>query len=120
MRGQLGYLPPIDPPPVAKLLPKTGTLWPFFEAISGSWDWKDVLNAIHPGGTEEQFLELFDEIDDDGDGTLDMYELEKGLTGKVTAEELKALLQAADSDGDGVISKEEWAAIVAELFVIED
>lgn len=88
----------------------------FTEALTGNWDWKDVLNKIHPSGGKEQFLALFDEIDDDGNGTIDMYELEKGLSDKVSPEELKALLQAADSDGDGEISKAEWEDLVKELF----
>mmetsp|Transcript_7827 Transcript_7827/g.19176 ORF Transcript_7827/g.19176 Transcript_7827/m.19176 type:complete len:361 (-) Transcript_7827:168-1250(-) len=88
----------------------------FTEALIGNWDWRDVLNKIQPSGGKQEFLDLFDEIDDDDGGTLDMYELEKGLSDKVSPEELKALLQAADADGDGEISKAEWEDLVRELF----
>lgn len=91
----------------------------FFDAVTGKWSWKDVLNKITPSGNRDEVLALFDEMDRDESGTLDMYELEKGLKGKVTSEELKALLLAADNDGDGEISKHEWEELVNQLFVID-
>ena len=91
-----------------------------FDAVTGTWDWKEVLNKIKPSGDKQDLLDLFHEIDDDDDGTLDMYELEKGLKGKVTGEELKTLLQAADSDNDGFISKQEWIELVDELYIYDE
>lgn len=92
----------------------------FIQAFAGNWDWTTVLRKIHPSGSKEDMLALFEKLDDDGGGTLDMYELEKGLEGQVTREEMKALLQAADADGDGEISKDEWIVLVDQLFLIED
>ena len=91
----------------------------FFDAVTGKWSWKDVLNKITPSGDRDELLALFDEMDRDESGTLDMYELEKGLKGKVTSEELKALLLAADHDGDGEISKHEWEELVNQLFIVD-
>lgn len=90
------------------------------EAITGVWDWKDVLNKIKPEGSKEEFLAFFDELDHDKGGTLDMHELEKGLRGKVTEEELHALLIAADADGSGDIDKQEWADLVEELYKVDE
>lgn len=91
----------------------------FTDALTGSWDWTTVLNKITPSGDKESMLALFSELDDDDDGTLDMYELEKGLEGKVSAEEMKTLLIAADQDGDGQISKDEWKDLVEQLFIVD-
>mmetsp|Transcript_12248 Transcript_12248/g.14028 ORF Transcript_12248/g.14028 Transcript_12248/m.14028 type:complete len:394 (-) Transcript_12248:340-1521(-) len=88
----------------------------FAQALTGNWDWKTVLKKIQPSGTEEDMMALFDKLDHDGGGTLDMYELEKGLAGQVSHDEMKALLNAADSDNSGDIDKQEWADLVKELF----
>lgn len=92
----------------------------FVEAVTGHWDWKDVLHKIKPEGDKEEFLAFFDELDHDGGGTLDMHELEKGLRGKVTEEELHALLIAADSDNSGDIDKQEWADLVEALYQVDE
>lgn len=92
----------------------------FAQAIGGNWDWTTVLNKIQPSGSKEDMLKLFDTLDDDGGGSLNMYELEKGLEGKVTALELKTLVIAADEDGDGEISKQEWENLVEQLFIVDE
>jgi uncharacterized membrane protein YoaK (UPF0700 family) len=92
----------------------------FAQAIGGNWDWTTVLNKIQPSGSKEDMLELFDILDDDDGGSLSMYELEKGLEGKVTAQELKTLVIAADEDGDGEISKQEWENLVEQLFIVDE
>lgn len=92
----------------------------FAQAIGGNWDWTTVLNKIQPSGTKEDMLKLFDTLDDDGGGSLSMYELEKGLEGKVTPQELKTLVIAADEDGDGEISKQEWVNLVEQLFIVDE
>jgi len=92
----------------------------FAQAITGDWDWKDVLNKIKPDGDKQSLMDLFNELDHDGDGTLDMHELKKGLKGKVTIDELHALLQAADTDGDGEVDKQEWKELVDELYKEEE
>jgi uncharacterized membrane protein YoaK (UPF0700 family) len=90
------------------------------QAITGNWDYTDILKKIQPSADKEEMFELFDILDDDGGGTLDMYELRKGLEGKVTKKELKILLIAADEDGDGEISKDEWEHLVENLFIVEE
>jgi hypothetical protein len=92
----------------------------FTEALSGNWDWHDVLNSIKPSGDKQDLLDLFETLDDDDDGTLDLWELEKGLEGKVTERELKTLLVAADEDDSGDISKEEWVNLVEQLFIVDE
>ena len=92
----------------------------FAQAFSGNWDWTTVLNKIQPSGSKDDMLALFDKLDDDGGGTLSMYELENGLKGKVSQKELKTLVIAADEDGDGEISKQEWENLVEQLFIVED
>jgi len=86
------------------------------QAVTGHWDWKDVLNKIKPDGDKQSLFDLFDELDNDGSGTLDMYELKKGLKGKVSVQELHALLQAADTDGSGDVDKQEWEELINELY----
>jgi len=91
-----------------------------FAAFTGQWDWKDVLNKITPSGSKQELLDLFDELDQDKGGTIDMYKLQKGLKGKVSAKELDALLKAADSDNSGDIDKKEWKDLVNELFIVDE
>ena len=88
-------------------------------AFTGLWDWKNVLNKITPSGSKQELLDLFDVLDQDGGGTIDMYELKKGLKDKVSPKELDALLKAADSDGSGDIDEQEWKDLVNELFIVD-
>jgi hypothetical protein len=89
-------------------------------AATGQWDWKDVLNKIKPSGDKQSLMDLFDELDQDNGGTIDMYELQKGLKGKVSAQELDTLLKAADSDNSGDIDEKEWKDLVDELFILDE
>ena len=88
----------------------------FFSALAGSWDWTDVLKKIDPSGSKEEMMGLFGRLDRDGDGTLTLDELQKGLEGTVTEEELHTLLVAADKDDSGDIDEEEWTELVKALF----
>lgn len=88
----------------------------FFSALAGSWDWTDVLKKIDPSGNKEEMMGLFSRLDRDGDGTLTLDELQKGLEGTVTEEELHTLLVAADKDDSGDIDGEEWTELVNALF----
>lgn len=92
----------------------------FADALVGNWDWTDVLAKITPSGDKESLLNLFDTLDHDEGGSLDIHELEKGLEDKVSEAELKTLLQAADADGDGEIDKDEWIALVNKLYAKYD
>jgi uncharacterized membrane protein YoaK (UPF0700 family) len=86
-----------------------------FAALCGSWEWKEVLDelfddddAIH---TEEDLMKVFDDIDADKNGSIEMEELRKALekSGKVKDFKLKALMRAADINHDNLIEREEWA-----------
>lgn len=88
------------------------------QTVCGTWDWKDVLNKIQPSGSKEDMMALFNELDHDKGGTLDMYELRKGLLGKVSEQELQTLLQAADMDGSGDVDLDEWTELVDQLFIV--
>ena len=61
-------------------------------------------------------------LDVNGDGSLTLDELKKGLEGKENGDTLLALLQSADTDGSGEINYTEFlaATIDANIFMRED
>ena len=65
---------------------------------------------------------LFLSLDVNGDGSLTLEELRKGLHGKENAEELLVIMQGADTDGSGEINYTEFlaATIDANVFMRED
>ena len=88
----------------------------FYDAVFGTWKWKNVLKKLHTGDgalTEDKLMEIFDSIDQQGDGNgeIDADELRDGLKSakvQMTDYEIRTLFRAADDDGDGVISRQEW------------
>jgi calcium-dependent protein kinase len=65
---------------------------------------------------------LFLSLDINGDGSLTLEELRKGLEGKENGEELLVIMQGADTDGSGEINYTEFlaATIDANVFMRED
>lgn len=57
-----------------------------------------------------ELKELFMALDVNGDGSLSLDEVERGLKGKVNASEFMRLLKAADTDGSGDINYTEFIA----------
>jgi Ca2+-binding EF-hand superfamily protein len=62
--------------------------------------------------TTSFMLELFDSIDEDGSGEIDVDELFEAVkkTGleSISMDQVKKMVRIADTDGDGLISKDEW------------
>jgi calcium-dependent protein kinase len=65
---------------------------------------------------------LFMSLDVNGDGSLTLDELRKGLEGKENGEDLLAIMKGADTDGSGEINYTEFlaATIDANVFMRED
>lgn len=65
---------------------------------------------------------LFLSLDVNGDGSLTLEELRKGLGGKENGDELIAIMEGADTDGSGEINYTEFlaATIDANVFLRED
>ena len=61
-------------------------------------------------------------LDVNGDGSLTLEELRKGLAGKDNGDDLMAIMQGADTDGSGEINYTEFlaATIDANVFLRED
>jgi len=61
-------------------------------------------------------------LDVNGDGSLTLDELRKGLEGKENGEDLLAIMKGADTDGSGEINYTEFlaATIDANVFMRED
>eukprot|EP00536_Pseudo-nitzschia_multiseries_P018093 jgi/Psemu1/227797/e_gw1.2147.3.1 len=96
----------------------------FPNALLGTWKWKNVIPYLFEFDSDhlrqEDFEELFNALDVDGNDKLDANELRTGLEQsakvKLTPYRLKALIRAADSDYDDCISRNEWAKICEKLF----
>lgn len=95
----------------------------FYGAVTGTWKWKQVLKKLNTSEgdlTKEKLMQIFDDIDTDGDGSgdLDCEELIFGLkkAGVVMrAYEMNALFRAADDDGDGTVTRDEWRALADKI-----
>ena len=70
----------------------------------------------------KELKQLFMSLDVNGDGSLTLEELRKGLEGKENGEELLAIMQGADTDGSGEINYTEFlaATIDGNVFMRED
>jgi len=58
----------------------------------------------------KELKELFLMLDVNGDGSLSLEEIGKGIQGRANAEDLMKMLQAADTDGSGDINYTEFIA----------
>lgn len=84
-----------------------------------------ALTAISVQASPEdikELKELFKVLDVDGDGSLSLEELKKGLHGKENGENILALLHSADTDGSGEINYTEFLAATIDqtVFMRED
>jgi len=79
-----------------------------------------AINASHDDIKE--LKELFNALDVNGDGSLTLDELAKGLEGKENGDNLLKLLKAADTDDSGEINYTEFlaATIDESLFMRDD
>ena len=70
----------------------------------------------------KELKQLFLELDVNGDGSLSMDELKKGLADKENGGQLLEMIRAADTDGSGEINYTEFlaATIDATVFLRED
>ena len=84
-----------------------------------------ALTAISVQASPDDIKELktlFMSLDVNGDGSLTLEELKKGLAGKQNGEDLLAIMKGADTDGSGEINYTEFlaATIDANVFLRED
>jgi hypothetical protein len=91
----------------------------FWQAASGTWQWSAALSSLNVTGRnaahEESLMEVFDRIDDDGNGFIEEDELYIALKAAgmhITRKGLKAMIKVADDNNDGVISREEFCKLV--------
>ena len=100
----------------------------FFQACFGTYKWQGVLENMAASMTENgdksialkamthsQIDHVFDEIDDDGSGTIDANELMQALNKmgmKMTTRNVEAMMRVVDDNGDGVIDREEFFTLV--------
>lgn len=85
-----------------------------YDAVFGTWKWKKMLEKLDTEDgalTQDKLMNIFDLMDDNGDGNVDADELEYGLRRakvRIKDYQIKRLFRAADDDGDGVIDRAEW------------
>ena len=84
-----------------------------------------ALTAISVQASPEdikELKELFKSLDVNGDGSLSLEELQKGLRDKENGDKMLEVLKAADTDGSGEINYTEFlaATIDANIFMRED
>lgn len=69
----------------------------------------------------KELQELFLSLDVNGDGSLSLEEIQKGMKGKANEQQIMAMLKAADTDGSGDINYTEFiaATIGANIYMNE-
>ncbi|CAB9499014.1 membrAne [Seminavis robusta] len=99
-------------------------------AIFGSWQWRRALEQLrkdafsesqrsglkgdHCSSREAQMDMLFDRMDSNRSGTIDIHELHSALKlagVRITKRETMQMIKKADKNGDGELSREEWRSI---------
>ena len=89
------------------------------QAATGEWGWQEAMDLIleetRPEGgavTPAHLMQVFDKIDDDGNGYIEEKELYSTLRdwglAKLSKRKVKAMISVADSNDDGLISRDEW------------
>jgi uncharacterized membrane protein YoaK (UPF0700 family) len=99
----------------------------FRTAVFGTWRWKKAIGKLHKSVTnceeskeftKESLLNMFDDLDIDGNGFIDNNELlDKFLLAdfRITAKEVRALIKSVDENGDGKIDRESWSNLVSQI-----
>lgn len=99
-------------------------------AILGTWKkWKGAMKKLHGSILDNVsshgiihtnlLLQMFDDIDDEGNGEIDVDELLNELLKagvKIDAKGVKVLIKTAYANGNGLIDRQEWETIVKELW----
>jgi hypothetical protein len=81
------------------------------------WNRANVVLGIN-GKNQQELSEIFDKIDQDKSGTIELSELDQALSKsqvKFTKGQIRAMMKKADVDHDGNISREEFLNICEEL-----
>jgi uncharacterized membrane protein YoaK (UPF0700 family) len=95
------------------------------QAIMGRWQWKQVLqrsNDMSKDGTsmsEQEMLAVFDQIDEDSSGTLEvkkLYQAMISLNINVSCSKVFNMVKISDENRDGVIGKGEFLMVLVWLF----
>ena len=79
----------------------------------------DVMRSLGQNPTEEDLQKMIDDVDQDGDGTIDFPEfltmLVRSMTETDSHEEVMEAFRILDHDGNGYISADELRAIMSNL-----
>eukprot|EP00487_Bulimina_marginata_P004278 TRINITY_DN20348_c0_g1_i1.p1 TRINITY_DN20348_c0_g1~~TRINITY_DN20348_c0_g1_i1.p1 ORF type:complete len:152 (-),score=22.82 TRINITY_DN20348_c0_g1_i1:17-472(-) len=81
--------------------------------LKDEWDWNDVVSISVVNSIVGDVKETFDKLDSDGNGFLDINELEKlldGLNADLSQNPIQDLMSELDTNGDGQLSFKEFAA----------
>ena len=87
-------------------------------ASLGYTEWYHVRHALKITNNEADMLTLFDQLDQDHNGSLDRTELEEALKKAgidVNFVQVELMMRSADVNDDGKISKQEWIEICQRL-----
>lgn len=90
----------------------------FGAAISGKWQWKRGFDHLITASVQRQSPQgsspldaVFDRVDTDGNGALDVHELRAALRQagvQVSKREVALMIKRADKQGKGTVSREEF------------
>jgi len=69
-----------------------------------------ALQVVAPLTTEEKLEHLFNEIDNDGNGSLSFIEIKK----MISALKAQVIFEKFDKNNDGIVTKEEFVSVLKE------
>merc|ERR1712142_517503 len=71
-----------------------------------------VMRSLGLNPTDPELQDMIDEVDIDGDGTIDFKEFLAMMSRKLTSSEAEEMIKEADTDGDGTINYEEFVKLL--------